>query len=153
MSELVELGRGLFRWTALHPDADPYARPGSPADWGPEVGSVAYAADDALVLIDPLVPEAKSRSVEQRAQRRIVERAVQLLKRDRIAARIDQGDPGRRTTLLAERATAFSFPEVRATVIGASEIEMSRDLDRCRRREVGMQSLSLDGRRIFQGQG
>ena len=57
MSELVELGRGLFRWTALHPDADPYARPGSPADWGPEVGSVAYAADDALVLIDPLVPE------------------------------------------------------------------------------------------------
>ena len=57
MSELGELGRGLFRWTALHPDADPNARPGSPADWGPEVGSVAYAADDALVLIDPLVPE------------------------------------------------------------------------------------------------
>ena len=59
MSELGELGRGLFRWTALHPDADPNARPGSPAHWGPEVGSVAYAADDALVLIDPLVPEGR----------------------------------------------------------------------------------------------
>jgi hypothetical protein len=57
MSELGELGRGLLRWTALHPDADSNARPGSPAHWGPEVGSVAYAADDALVLIDPLVPE------------------------------------------------------------------------------------------------
>jgi hypothetical protein len=60
VSELGELRRGLFRWTALHPDADPDARPGSPADWGPEVGSVAYAAHDALVLIDPLVPEDRS---------------------------------------------------------------------------------------------
>jgi hypothetical protein len=57
LGELGELGRGLFRWTAAHPDADPDATPGSPADWGPEVGSVAYAAPDALVLVDPLVPE------------------------------------------------------------------------------------------------
>ena len=56
MSELAELRPGLFRWTALHPDAEPSPNAGSPADWGPEVGSVAYAAPGALVLIDPLVP-------------------------------------------------------------------------------------------------
>ena len=54
--EIHELRPGLHRWTARHPDADPDAEPGSPADWGPDVGSVAYAAPDALVLIDPLVP-------------------------------------------------------------------------------------------------
>ncbi len=48
---------GLWRWTARHPDWVPGAVPGSPADWPPEVGSVAYAAGDALVLIDPLVPD------------------------------------------------------------------------------------------------
>lgn len=42
----------------MHPDAEPNPKPGSPADWPPEVGSVAYAADDTLVLIDPLVPDA-----------------------------------------------------------------------------------------------
>lgn len=56
MSELAEHRPGLFRWTALHPDAEPSPNPGSPADWGPDVGSVAYAAPGALVLIDPLVP-------------------------------------------------------------------------------------------------
>lgn len=56
MSELDELRPGLFRWTAIHPDAEPEPEPGSPADWGPEVGSVAYAAPDALLLVDPLVP-------------------------------------------------------------------------------------------------
>ena len=54
--ELVELLPGLFRWTAIHPEADPDATAGSPADWGPYVGCVAYAAPDALVLVDPLVP-------------------------------------------------------------------------------------------------
>jgi hypothetical protein len=54
---LVELAPGLHRWTARHPDADPSPTPGSPADWGPDVGSVAYEAPDALVLVDPLVPD------------------------------------------------------------------------------------------------
>ena len=57
MSGIVELAPGLHRWTARHPDADPSPNPGSPADWGPDVGSVAYEAPDALVLVDPLVPE------------------------------------------------------------------------------------------------
>lgn len=56
MSALVELRPGLHRWTARHPDADPDPVSGSPADWGPDVGCVAYQARDALVLVDPLVP-------------------------------------------------------------------------------------------------
>jgi hypothetical protein len=56
LSALAELRPGLYRWEARHPDADPDPDRGSPADWGPDVGSVAYEAPDALVLIDPLVP-------------------------------------------------------------------------------------------------
>lgn len=41
---------GLWRWTGLHPAWSP----GS--DWGPEVGSVYWEADGAVVLVDPLVP-------------------------------------------------------------------------------------------------
>lgn len=65
MSELAELRPGLFRWTAIHPDAEPNPVPGSPADWGPEVGSVAYAAPDALVLVDPLVPAERPELQEE----------------------------------------------------------------------------------------
>ncbi|HWM13888.1 MAG TPA: hypothetical protein VNO56_05360 [Gaiellaceae bacterium] len=57
MKGLVELAPGLHRWTARHPDADPNPDPGSSADWGPDVGCVAYEAPDALVLVDPLVPD------------------------------------------------------------------------------------------------
>lgn len=60
MSGLVELAPGLHRWTALHPDAEPSPDPGSPADWGPDVGCVAYEAPDALVLVDPLVPDDRA---------------------------------------------------------------------------------------------
>jgi glyoxylase-like metal-dependent hydrolase (beta-lactamase superfamily II) len=56
VSGLRELRSGLHRWTARHPDAETEPELGSPADWGPDVGSVAYAARDALVLVDPLVP-------------------------------------------------------------------------------------------------
>jgi hypothetical protein len=56
VSGLLELRPGLHRWTARHPDAEADPDPGSPSDWGPDVGSVAYEASDALVLIDPLVP-------------------------------------------------------------------------------------------------
>ena len=57
VTALVELAPGLHRWTARHPDADPEPDPGSPADWGPDVGCVAFEAPDALVLVDPLVPD------------------------------------------------------------------------------------------------
>jgi hypothetical protein len=53
---LDELRPGLWRWTARHPDAEEDPQPGSPADWGPDVGCVACAAPGALVVVDPLVP-------------------------------------------------------------------------------------------------
>ncbi|MDX6398606.1 MAG: hypothetical protein QOJ43_2014 [Gaiellaceae bacterium] len=53
---MQELAPGLWRWTSVHPEAVENPTPGSPADWPAEVGSVAYAIDDTLVLIDPLVP-------------------------------------------------------------------------------------------------
>jgi hypothetical protein len=57
LSALVELAPGLHRWTARHPEAEPDPAPGSPADWGPAVGCVAYQGPSHLVLIDPLVPD------------------------------------------------------------------------------------------------
>lgn len=67
-----ELAPGLWRWTARHPDAADDHVPGSTADWPPEVGSVAYAIDDALVLIDPLVPEAVWPALDELARDRRV---------------------------------------------------------------------------------
>jgi len=47
------LGPGLYRWTARHPAWQAGAGAESPGDWPPEVGCVAYAAADRLVLVDP----------------------------------------------------------------------------------------------------
>ena len=53
----AELRPGLVRWTARHPAAVDDPEPGGPDDWPADVGSIAYAAPDALVLIDPLLPD------------------------------------------------------------------------------------------------
>jgi hypothetical protein len=53
---LEELRPGLWRWTARHPDAEDDPQPESTADWPPDVGCIACAADGTLVLVDPLVP-------------------------------------------------------------------------------------------------
>jgi hypothetical protein len=45
-----EIAPRLWRWTGLHPDWSP----GS--DWAQEVGCVYFEADDAVVLLDPLIP-------------------------------------------------------------------------------------------------
>jgi hypothetical protein len=52
--ETNRIADGLWRWTAIHPNAANWP------DWGPpvppEVGCVYYEAPDAVVLIDPLLP-------------------------------------------------------------------------------------------------
>jgi hypothetical protein len=53
----MELRPGLWRWTAPHPAWRPGAARDSAGDWDEEVGCVAYAGPDALVLVDPLVPD------------------------------------------------------------------------------------------------
>jgi hypothetical protein len=56
-ADITEVAPGLWRWTARHPQWAPGAKRDSPADWPREVGSIAYAAPGALLLVDPLVPE------------------------------------------------------------------------------------------------
>ena len=56
MVEPREVLPDVWRWTARHPAWRPGAKSESPADWEPDVGSVAYLAGAELVLIDPLVP-------------------------------------------------------------------------------------------------
>jgi glyoxylase-like metal-dependent hydrolase (beta-lactamase superfamily II) len=69
---LVEVQRieaGLWRWTAPHPDW----KEGD--DWDREVGCVYWEADDAVVLVDPLVPsEASARETFLETLDRDVER-------------------------------------------------------------------------------
>jgi hypothetical protein len=66
--EVTELAPGLWRWTARHPDwKDEY-------DWSPFVGCFYVEADDATLVVDPLVPDdeaerfwtALDRDVERR---------------------------------------------------------------------------------------
>jgi hypothetical protein len=49
--DVQELRPALWRWTASHPEWD------HAEQWGPEVGSVYAELPDAVILIDPLVPE------------------------------------------------------------------------------------------------
>jgi hypothetical protein len=52
--DVQEIAKGLWRWTARHPDAANWP------DWGPpvppDVGCAYYEAPDAVVLFDPLLP-------------------------------------------------------------------------------------------------
>jgi hypothetical protein len=52
--DVRQLADGLWRWTALHPNAADWPDGGPPVP--PEVGCVYYEAPDAVVLIDPLLP-------------------------------------------------------------------------------------------------
>jgi hypothetical protein len=71
--ELTTIRHGLYRWTAPHPDYEPDPEPDSPADWPEQVGCVAYEAPDALVLIDPLVPDGLWPALDRLAEgRRVV---------------------------------------------------------------------------------
>ncbi len=53
--EVEQIRPRLWRWTATHPDWSPDE--GGPDGWEPEVSSHALVEEDALVLIDPLVPD------------------------------------------------------------------------------------------------
>jgi hypothetical protein len=66
--EMQQLARGLWRWTAPHPEWEPDPKKGSPADWPELVGSVAYERDGTLVLVDPLVPDGGWRALDRLAK-------------------------------------------------------------------------------------
>jgi hypothetical protein len=114
--DVHELAPGLWRWTARHPAWTP------DSDWEPEVGSVYWETGDAVVLIDPLVPEdAGERTRFWRALDRDVGRlglSVEVLLTcawharssaevaERYAARIHQPDVGEETAPGAARFAA-----------------------------------------------
>src|ERR687892_850141 len=87
--KLQEIRRGPLRWTARHPDAEAEPEPESPADWPPDVGSVAYEAPDAFVFVDPLVPDGLwgelDEWVERHAQRVAVLTTLRWHRRSRDA--------------------------------------------------------------------
>jgi hypothetical protein len=122
LSAVAEVRPGLYRWEARHPDADPSPDPGSPADWGPDVGSVAYAAADAFVLVDPLVPEERDdlqreldALVESHAQPVVIltTLAFHRRSRDRLANRY------RASTSRAKRSLPSAFETIQ--IKGAGE--------------------------------
>jgi len=49
--DVQELRPGLWRWTASHPQWD------HAEQWGPEVASVYAELPDAVVVVDPLIPD------------------------------------------------------------------------------------------------
>ncbi len=67
-----EIAPGLYHWAAPHPNWGPDPEPDSPADWPEDVGSVLFEAPDAVVLIDPLVPEDLWPSLDERVAGRPV---------------------------------------------------------------------------------
>jgi glyoxylase-like metal-dependent hydrolase (beta-lactamase superfamily II) len=72
--ELRKLRPGLWRWTAFH------------EEWKQTVGSVAYEADDALVLIDPLLDDGMDVDAVVRRVRKPVVVLVTLYYHTRSAA-------------------------------------------------------------------
>jgi hypothetical protein len=136
VSDLLELRPGLFRWTAIHPEAAPEPTTGSPDDWGPDVGSVAYAAPDALVLVDPLVPEDRAGLQEEldelarsHGRRVAILTTLQFHRRSReklaeryraTTSRARRTLPEAVETVVVRRAgeTMIWFPEPRALVPG-----------------------------------
>ncbi len=75
----VEIVPGLFRWTAPHPDWNPQATPASAQDWDENVGSVLYELQDAVVLIDPLLPSEDRAAFLRWLDERIAARPVSIL--------------------------------------------------------------------------
>jgi len=52
-----EIRPGLWRWTAPHPEWQPFHEDGTPRDWQRDVGCVLYAAAGRAIFIDPLAPD------------------------------------------------------------------------------------------------
>lgn len=68
MPQLQEIVPGLHRWTAAVPDWTPDQ--GGPEGWEQTVACVAWEGEDALVLVDPLVPEGDWGEIDELVERR-----------------------------------------------------------------------------------
>lgn len=69
---LIEITKGLYRWTAPHPAWDRDAPAGSAGDWDRDVGSVLYDLGDTIAVFDPLLPAGAEREVLLRKLDRVI---------------------------------------------------------------------------------
>jgi hypothetical protein len=65
--QLQEVARGLWRWTAPHPEWEPPEAEDSPGDWDRDVGCVAYKSAETLAFIDPLVVDGEYSELDELA--------------------------------------------------------------------------------------
>jgi hypothetical protein len=122
MNDLRALRPGLWRWTAPHPAWRPGAAPDSVDDWPQAVGCVAYAAPDALLLVDPLVPDdgwpVLDALVRDHGQRVHVVRTLQWHRRSRDAVVARYGaQTSRARGALPEGVEPMRFPGTLETMV------------------------------------
>jgi hypothetical protein len=129
---LQQVARGLWRWTAPHPDWVAPKEKDNPADWPRDVGCVAYEAEDALVLIDPLIVDGDYQPLDDLARSKPRVAILTTIKwhrrsRDELAKRYDATTSRAKPTLpdgvssiVIPRGgeTMFWIPEHRALVPG-----------------------------------
>jgi hypothetical protein len=125
--KLQELARGLWRWTATHPDWEPPKKPDDPADWPRDVGCVAYEAADTLVLIDPLVTDGDYAPLDELASSKQQVAILTTLRwhrrsRDELAQRYEASlkppEGVEAVVIKGAGETMFWIPEHRALVPG-----------------------------------
>jgi glyoxylase-like metal-dependent hydrolase (beta-lactamase superfamily II) len=101
-SDLEEIAPGLHRWTARHPDWKPEEE--GLVGHDPDVGCHAWETDDALVLIDPLVPESGE------------DEQLIWTELDEIASRVDRPIAVLLTIFWHERSTSRVFERYSKTL-------------------------------------
>jgi glyoxylase-like metal-dependent hydrolase (beta-lactamase superfamily II) len=74
--EALRIAKGLWRWTALHPNWENW--PGHELE-AQEVGCVYYEADDATVLIDPLIPAGEEDELFRHLDADVARRALSVV--------------------------------------------------------------------------
>jgi glyoxylase-like metal-dependent hydrolase (beta-lactamase superfamily II) len=106
-----EIAPGLWYWSVAHPDWD-----GS-EDWPEQVGQACYAASDALVLFDPLVPANDEPAFWQFIDQREQERGIPV--RVLLAAPWHQRSAG--TVAARYRATVWAHAAGRPRLSAPSQ--------------------------------
>ena len=74
-----ELAPGLLRWAEPHPEWNPDAEAGSPADWPQMVGSALYEAPHTIAIFDPILPDDGREDFLRRLDERVAGRPVSVL--------------------------------------------------------------------------
>jgi hypothetical protein len=114
-----EIAPRLHHWAAPHPGWEPDPEPESPADWPEAVGSVLFEAPDAVVFIDPQVPEELWESLDALVAGRPVAVLTTMRfhgrSRDAVLARYG-GEQVRFDAPMPEGVEAFGFPRFDETI-------------------------------------